>query len=111
MAVIFDVDTMRDTGFEAVTEETSELFELCIHHVAFTNATSEEFNIAELRLPRWDNRVNLIINHSIKIPLNLRLLGRRQNWQRRLGYNYTVLHVKGDKKHEVHLEAPEYVRD
>ena len=64
--------------------------------------STEESNCFEIQLPRWNNLVLVysdMEDPSGLYPTALRLdrLGMKKNWQRRLGMNYKVLHVKGKK--------------
>ena len=91
-------------GVEEINEVNSKLSKCTLHpdfHVPRLILTKEESNGFEIQLPRWRNRVFLYPNMEEKTgyPVSLRLdrLGWKKNWQRRLGINYTVLHVKGKK--------------
>ena len=61
----------------------------------------EESNSFEIQLPRWRNRVHVYADmeeqRGYAATLRLDRLGLKKNWQRRLGINYRVLHVKGKK--------------
>ena len=65
---------------------------------------TEETNVFEVQLPRWRNRVHIYEDPEKKgyiFTLRLDRLGFVKNCKRRLGYDYKVLHVKGDKPCEI----------
>ena len=65
---------------------------------------TEETNVFEVRLPRWRNRVHVCQepeNKGYISTLRIDRLGFVKNCKRRLGIDYRVLHVKGDKPGEV----------
>lgn len=91
-------------GVEEINEVNSKLSKCTLRldfEIPRLILTKEESNAFEIQLPRWGNRVFLYPNMEEKTgyPVSLRLdrLGWKKNWQRRLGLNYTVLHVKGKK--------------
>ncbi len=55
----------------------------------------------QVHLPRWRNRVDIYLDDQQKegfvTSIDLGKLGVGKNLKRRLGYDYTVLHVKGAK--------------
>jgi len=61
----------------------------------------EETNSFEVQLPRWRNHVDVFKDMESELgfvaTLRLDRIGMKKNWQRRLGYNYKVLYVKGKK--------------
>ena len=61
----------------------------------------EETNHFEVQLPSWRNRVHIYENPGAKMgyifTLRIDRLGFVKNCKRRLGYDYKVLYVKGDK--------------
>ncbi|CAD6587514.1 MAG: hypothetical protein ASARMPREDX12_002917 [Alectoria sarmentosa] len=65
------------------------------------NEVNKESNSFEIQLPRWRNRVHVYADmeeqRGYAATLRLDRLGLKKNWQRRLGINYRVLHVKGKK--------------
>ena len=60
-----------------------------------------ESNAFEIDLPRWRNRVHVYADmkkqEGYAATIKLDRLGLKRNWQRRLGLNYHVLYVKGEK--------------
>lgn len=58
----------------------------------------------KVHLPRWRNRVDIYIDEEARsefvATVKLDRLGRKRNWQRRLGHNYTTLYVKGLRPEE-----------
>ena len=55
----------------------------------------------QVDLPWWRNRVDIYVDPKTKTgfvaTVQLNKLGKIKNWQRHMGHNYTVLHVKGLK--------------
>ena len=60
-----------------------------------------KYNSFQVDLPWWRNRVDIYVDPKNKTgfvaTVQLDRLGKIKNWQRRIGHNYTVLHVKGLK--------------
>ena len=60
-----------------------------------------ESNAFEIDLPRWRNRVHVYADmknrEGYAATIRLDGLGLKRNLQRRLGLNYQVLYVKGEK--------------
>lgn len=87
-------------------EEINDVNSMYAHTTRFVSFTAEtvptgESDAFEIDLPRWRNRVEVYAdmkNHwGYAATLRLDRLGLKKNWQRRLGLNYNVLHVKGNK--------------
>lgn len=61
----------------------------------------EATNSFEVQLPRWRNRVHVYEDQEKLLgyifTLRLDRLGFVKNCKRRLGYDYKVLHVKGER--------------
>ena len=66
-----------------------------------------ESNSFEVSLPQWRNQVHVYIDmeawQDYMATLKLDRIGLKKKWQRHLGMNYKVLHVKGQK---VELRRP-----
>ncbi len=60
-----------------------------------------KFDSFQVDLPWWRNRVDIYVDPKTKTgfvaTVQLNRLGKIKNWQRHIGHNYTVLHVKGLK--------------
>ncbi|CAF9909486.1 hypothetical protein IMSHALPRED_008377 [Imshaugia aleurites] len=81
-ALVFDPDHPDNVTEEAATAE------------------NKASNSLEVQLPRWRNRVHIYEDQAKEgyiFTLRLDRLGFRKNCKRRLGYDYKVLHVKGEK--------------
>lgn len=103
-----------DLLVEDITECNSMYRHLSPCHITKAHKITEESNAFEVQLPRWRNRVDMFKDMEAEmgfvVELHLNKIGLKKNWQRRLGLNYTVLHVKGNKLNQAGIDLDQIDR-
>lgn len=91
----------RHLTIEDINDSNSKYRPSLLGHRIASHVQIEATNSFEVQLPRWRNHVDIFKDMESELgfvaTLQLDQLGLKKNWQRRLGMNYKVLHVKGKK--------------